>query len=172
LAPGNNRRALACPARRLARAAAIALLAGAAACGRNAEPVPEAAPYADPGFVEAGGWRLHYALTASGDLPSAIAGSYGMEQRPDRAVLVIALEPGGASSPPDAAAATAEADAVGLTGEREALALRRSDEAGRPTWIASVAVRRRVPVTIEIRARATPAAPELRARLTREFRFD
>jgi hypothetical protein len=158
--------------RLLPRAAAIAALACAAACGSDPRPVPEAPAYSDPGFVEAGGWRMHYALTASEDLPSAIAGSYGIVQRPDRAVLVIALEATAAASPGAVLAPSAEAEAVGLTGERESLALERRDEAGRPTWIATVAVRRRVPLTIEIRARATPEGPSLRARLTREFRFE
>jgi hypothetical protein len=63
-----------------------------------------------------------------------------------------------------------EATAVALTGARTVLA--RRDEANVPTWLASVEVRHRVPITIEIRARATGDAPELRARLTREFRLD
>jgi hypothetical protein len=153
------------------RAAAALALALAAACGRGPEPVPEAPAYADPGFVEAQGWRLHYALTATRDLPSAIAGSYGIEQRPNLALLVIALEP-----PPleaiDAGGPVVEATAVSLTGERDALAFSRRDEAGRPTWLATVEVRHRVPISIEIRARATDAGPALRARLTREFRFE
>jgi hypothetical protein len=152
------------------RAAAALALALAAACGRDPEPVPVAPAYADPGFVEAEGWRLDYALTATQDLPSAIAGSYGIEQRPNLALLVIALEP-----PPealDASGPAVEATAVSLTGEREALALSRRDEAGRPTWLATVEVRHRVPISIEIRARATDAGPALRARLTREFRFE
>lgn len=153
-----------------AAAAALLVLALSAGCGTSSEPVPEAPAYADPGFVEGGGWRLHYALTATQDLPSAIAGSYGIEQRPNLALLVIALEP---SSPGEAAdAAEAEATAIGLTGERKALALSRRDEAGRPTWLATVEVRRRVPITIEMEARATSAGPALRARLTREFRFE
>lgn len=155
----------------LRRAAAAFAVVLAAACGRGPEPVPEAPAYADPGFVEAAGWRLHYALTATQDLPSAIAGSYGIEQRPNLALLVIALEP-----PPleatNASGPEIEATAVSLTGEREALALSRRDEAGRPTWLATVEVRHRVPISIEIRARATDAGPLLRARLTREFRFE
>ena len=159
-------------ARNSRRAAMVALLAVAAACGRDPEPVPEAPAYTDPGFVEGGGWRMHYALTASQDLPSAIAGSYGIVQRPDRAVLVIALEATAPQAPAPAFAPSAEAESIGLTGEREAIALARRDEGGRPAWVATVAVRRRVPVTIEIRVRATPESPPLRARLTREFRFE
>jgi hypothetical protein len=182
LAPGNNRvapLALASNAtgtqavsRRFRRAAWVAFLAVAAGCGRDPGPAPEAPAYTDPGFVEGGGWRMHYALTASQDLPSAIAGSYGIVQRPDRAVLVIALEATGPEARAPLPAPSAEAESVGLTGEREALALARRDEGGRPTWVATVAVRRRVPVTIEIRVRATPESPSLRARLTREFRFE
>jgi hypothetical protein len=159
---------------RRAAAATAALLAFtlAAGCGRPAEPVPEAPAYADPGFVEAHGWRLHYALTATQDLPSAIAGSYDIEQRPDLALLVIALEPASPGDAGDAAGAAAEATAIGLTGERTALALSRRDEAGRPTWLATVQVRHRTPITIEMEARATAAGPALRARLTREFRFE
>jgi hypothetical protein len=65
-----------------------------------------------------------------------------------------------------------EAVAEFLTGGREPLSLTRHDDAGRPTWLATLQVPHRVPLTIEIRARATPAGPELRARLTREFRLD
>jgi Domain of unknown function (DUF4426) len=152
--------------------AALAALALAAGCGRTPEPVPAAPVYADPGFVEAESWRLHYALTSTLDLPSAIAGSYGIVQRPNLALLVIALE----AQPPLAATGATEteveATAVSLAGERKTLALARRDEAGRPTWLATVEVRHRVPITIEIRARATAAGPELRARLTREFRLE
>ena len=159
---------------RRAAAATAALLAITltVGCGRSAEPVPEAPAYADPGFVEAHGWRLYYALTATQDLPSAIAGSYGIVQRPNLALLVIALEPSSPGEAADAAGAAAEATAIGLTGERTALSLSRHDEAGRPTWLATVEVRQRVPITIEMEARATAAGPALRARLTREFRFD
>lgn len=159
---------------RRSAAAAAALLAFtlAAGCGRSAEPVPQAPAYADPGFVEAHGWRLHYALTATQDLPSAIAGSYGVVQRPNLALLVVALEPVSPGEAADAAGSEAEATAIGLTGERTVLALSRRDEAGRPTWLATVEVRHRVPISIEVEARATAAGPALRARLTREFRFD
>jgi hypothetical protein len=160
------------PGRSAARAAALLAAALFAACGEAPESVPEAPAYRDPGFVEAEGWRLHYALTPSLDLPAGIAGSYGIVQRPNLAVLVIALEPSDARAAGPDAAASASATAVGLTGERAPLALVRRDEAGRPTWLASVEVRHRVPVTIEIQARATPAAPPLVARLTREFRVE
>jgi uncharacterized protein DUF4426 len=154
----------------LAAAALLALALGAG-CGPGREPVPEAPAYADPGWVEAGGWQLHYALTPSRDLPSAVAGSYGIEQRSNLAVLVVALAPsdGGTTR---ADAPEASADVVALTGERAPVALARRDEAGRPTWLASVEIRNRVPVTIEIRARAARDGPELRARLTRDFRFE
>lgn len=160
------------PAGVAARTAAFLALALAAACGGAPEAVPEAPAYADPGFVEAGGWRLHYALTPTQDLPAAIAGSYGIEQRPNRALLVIALEANPPRDAVDASGAEAEATAVGLTGERTALALARRDEAGRPTWIAAVEVRHRVPITIEMQARASASDPALRARLTREFRLE
>ena len=153
----------------LASAAALLALGLAAGCGRSPESVPEASAYTDPGFVEVDGWRLHYALTATQDLPSAIAGSYGIVQRPNLALLVIALE---ASPLQVAADAVVEATAVRLTGERKSLALARRDQEGRPTWLATVDVRHRVPITIEIEARATAAGPSLRARLTREFRFE
>ena len=48
-----------------ATAAALLLAAG---CGGSPEPVAEAMPYLDPGFVEAGDYRLHYALTLASDL--------------------------------------------------------------------------------------------------------
>ena len=46
----------------------------AAGCGGESGPVPEAPPYMDPGFTEAGAYRLYYALTLSRDLPSANCG--------------------------------------------------------------------------------------------------
>jgi hypothetical protein len=134
--------------------------------------VPEAPPYVDPGFTEAGAYRLYYALTLARDLPSVIAGSYGIEPRRNLAVLALTLAPSDEREPAPPEAAEIEAVAVALTGERVPLALTRHDEAGRPTWLATVQVAHRVPLTIEIRARATPAGPELRARLTREFRLD
>ena len=144
----------------------------AAACGGNPEPIPTAPPYPDPGFVEAGTRRMHYALTMTRDLPSEIAGSYGILQRPNLALLTITLEPRDVDFA--SAVDTAEIDAtqVTLTGERQALTLRRLDEPAVPTWLATVEVRHRVPLTIEIRAQATAASPELRARLTREFRVE
>jgi hypothetical protein len=151
--------------------AAAALLI-AVGCGDSPQTVPEAQPYLDPGFVESGEHRLHYALTLARDLPSAIAGSYGIEQRRNLAVLTVTLAlrdaPGGREVP----APMIKAESVGLTGRRESLALARHDEAGGASWLATVEVRHRVPLTIEIRARATPGDPELRARLTREFRLD
>ncbi len=64
-----------------------------ASCGGNPEPVPEATPYTDPGFAEAGDYRLHYALTMTSDLPSGIAGSYGIVPRRNLALLTLTLMP-------------------------------------------------------------------------------
>jgi uncharacterized protein DUF4426 len=158
--------------RRLPRIALAAALVCLAACGRASEPLPKAPPYTDPGFVEAGAWRMDYALTMTRDLPSAIAGIYGIEQRPNLALLTVTLAPTDTRAQPAAAAAAVEATAIALTGARTTLLLDRRDEANVPTWLASVEVRHRVPITIEIRARATADAPELRARLTREFRLE
>jgi hypothetical protein len=152
-----------------ATAAALLLAAG---CGGSPEPVAEATPYFDPGFVEAGGYRLHYALTLARDLPSAIAGSYGILQRPNLAVLTVAIAPRDAAAGLLVAGAQAKATAVSLTGAREALVLERRDEPGAATWIATVEVRHRVPLTLEIEARAAADGPMLRARLTREFRLE
>lgn len=153
---------------RLPAAVACAALA-LAACGDAADAPPPARAYSDPGFVEAATWRLHYALTPTPDLPSAIAGSYGVEQRPNLALLTIALVARTGTAPPSFDAASAEATAMSLTGNRVALPLRRVDERGGPTWIATVAIRHREPVTIEILARGVAGEPALRARLTREF---
>ena len=159
---GNNR-ALA------ATAAALLLAVG---CGGNPDPVADAAPYLDPGFVEAGGYRLHYALTLASDLPAAIAGSYGILPRTNLAVLTVAIAPRDAGAGAALADARAAATAVSLTGVRTPLALSRRDEPGGATWIGTVDVRHRVPFTIEIEAHATSGGPPLRARLTREFRLE
>ena len=163
---------LAVPPGRLPRLAFATVLVFLAACGRDSEPVPKAPPYSDPGFVEAGAWRMDYALTMTRDLPSAIAGSYGIEQRANLALLTVTLAPTDTRAKPPATAAAVEATAIALTGQRTTLPLERHDEVNVPTWLASVEVRHRVPITIEIRARATADAPELRARLTREFRLE
>jgi hypothetical protein len=144
----------------------------AAGCGDSQPPVPEARPYLDPGFVQAGAHRLHYALTLARDLPSAIAGSYGIEQRRNLAVLTVSIVPVDGRAAPAALAPRVEAEAISLTGARQTLELARHDEPGGATWLASVEVTHRVPLTIEIRARATTDGPLLRARLTREFRLD
>lgn len=143
-----------------------------AACGESPAPVPEAQPYADAGMAEAGPYRMHYALTMTRDLPSAIAGSYGIVQRRNLALLTITLALRDARADATIDAAEVQATRVALTGERQAVQLARHDESGSPTWLAMVDVPHRVPVTIEIRARATPASPEIRARLTREFRLE
>ena len=143
-----------------------------AGCGGNPEPVPPAASYEDPGFVESGGYRLRYALTVTTDLPAAIAGSYGIVQRPNLALLAVTLERLDAASGTRVDAESITAESVALTGERRTLLLARHDDPGGPTWLAPVEVRHRVPLTIEIQARATAAGPTIDARLTREFRLE
>jgi hypothetical protein len=115
---------------------------------------------------------MHYALNMTRDLPSEIAGSYGIEQRRNLALLTITLLSQDAGEGTRLAPSALSATAVQLTGARQALALTRHDAAGGPTWLATVEVRHRVPVTIEIRARATPESPEMSARLTREFHLE
>lgn len=153
---------------------ATAVFAGlaVAACGGGPAPPPPARPYADPGFVESGGYRLHYALTPTLDLPPAVAGGYGIVQRRNLALLTVTLAPADAAGATRLADARVAATAIALTGARTSLAVTRHEESAGPTWLATVEVRHREPVTIEIRARATEASPELGARLTREFRFD
>jgi len=135
-----------------------------AACGDSPAPIPAALPYADPGFIDAGEHRLHYALVMTRDLPSEIAGSYGIVPRRNLALLTITLTSRNADSA-RLAASGLTATAVLLTGQRQALALTRHDEAGGPSYLAT-------PVTIEIRARATAASPEMTVRTTREFHFE
>ena len=163
--PGASRR----PAARVVAALTLLL---AAACGDGAAPVPQAQPFADTGLAEAGPYRMHYALTMTRDLPSGIAGSYGIVQRRNLALLTITLAPSDARAEAAIDAAEIEATRVALTGERQAVQLAHHGEPAGQTWLATIEVRHRVPVTIEIRARATPASPEIRARLTREFRLE
>ena len=149
----------------------LALWLGAA-CSDSPGPVPQAQPYTDPGMGEAGAYRMHYALTMTTDLASGIAGCYGIVQRRNLALLTITLAPRDAGADASVDSAEVEAVQVALTGQRQSVQLARHDEAGGPTWLATIEVRHRVPLTIEIRARATPAGPEIRARLTREFRIE
>jgi hypothetical protein len=155
---------------RVAGAALLALLG--AGCGESPAPVPPAMPYADPGFVEAENFRLRYAVTLTNDLPAEIAGSYGIVPRRNLALVAITLERRDAADGSRVDADALSAEAVALTGERKALALARHDDPGGPTWLAPLEVRHRVPVTIEIQARATATSPEIHARLTREFRLE
>lgn len=139
------------------------------ACGSGPGKPPAAREYADPGFVTAGHVQMYYALTLTGDLPPAIAGSYAVVQRRNLALLTITLAPEAAVGTRRIEASELEATAVTLLGERQALPLRRVDEPGGPTYLAEVAVRDREPITIEIRARAAADGPEITARWTREF---
>ena len=147
-------------------------LAWLAACGDSPAPPPPAQPYTDPGYTDAGALRLHYALTPTLDLPTEIAGSYGIVQRRNLALLTITLVPRDAPGATRVAASELAATAISLTGLRTPLALARHDDAGGPTWLATVEIRHRVPVTIEIRVRATAGAPEIASRWTREFHLD
>ncbi len=148
---------------------ALALLGG---CGGAGAPPPPARPFTDPGYADVGDLRLHYALTPTLDLPAGIAGSYGIVQRRNLALLTITLVPRDAPGTARIAASELTAAAITLTGERTPLALAQHDDAGGPTWLATVDIRHRVPVTIEIRVRATAAAPEIATRWTREFHLD
>ena len=154
-----------------AQIVALACLA-AGSCGDEASTPPAAREFTDPGFVTAGDVRLNYALTLTGDLAPAIAGSYDIVQRPNLALLVITLAPAAGAGSARLVAAELDAEAVTLTGERTLLSLRRVDEPGGPTYLATVAVRHREPITIEIRARAAAQEPEIRARWTREFNLE
>jgi uncharacterized protein DUF4426 len=141
-------------------------------CGENPGAPPTAREFADPGFVTVGDLRLHYALTLTSDLPPAIAGSYDIVQRRNLALLMITLAPESGSGSERIAAIELHAMAVTLIGERQALTLRRVDEQGGPTYLATVTVRHREPITIEIRARAVAGGPEITTRWTREFHLE
>ena len=140
-------------------------------CGCGDDPVspPPAREFADPGFVTAGVVRLYYALTLTSDLPPAIAGSYDIVQRPNLALLTIAIAPASGAATERLAAIELNAEAVTLIGERQALSLRRVNELGGPTYLATVMVRHREPITIEVRARTVADGPEISARWTQEF---
>lgn len=148
--------------------ALVSALAVLAACGGTGAPGP-ARPYTDPGFAAAGDYRLHYALTATQDLPAEIAGSYGIVQRRNLALLTIVITAADGSRRDASGLA---ADAVSLTGSRQPIALSRHDAAGGPTWLAMVGVRDGEPVTIEIRGRVADSGPEFAARFTRTFLAD
>jgi hypothetical protein len=139
------------------------------ACGGDPGGPRPAREFSEPGFVTAGDVRLNYALTLTDDLPSAIAGSYDIVQSPNLALLTITLAPAAGDGAERIAATGLEARAVNLLGERQALSLRRINESGGPTYLATVKVRHREPITIEIRAHAVTGGPEIIARWTREF---
>jgi len=141
------------------------------ACGDSPPRPAPARIYADPGFVTSGVVRLHYALTLTSDLPPAIAGSYGILQRRNLALLTITILPAD-SGVVRLVATELEAVAVSLLGERRPLRLRRLDEEGGPTYLATVAVHHREPITIEIRARVAADGPDITARWTREFHLE
>lgn len=156
--------------RRVARSLAVALvwLAVLAACGGSSTP-PAARPYEDPGMVDGGHYRMYYALTLTEDLPSEIAGSYGIKQRRNLALLTIATQarqPEGTLAP---VTIPVQAERVGLLGDRRQLALRAT---GPGSWIALVEVADREAFSIELRADAGAAMPALQARMTREFDLD
>lgn len=154
----------------LPRAQVLALACLAiGACGTDPGRPPAAREFADPGFVTAGRIRMDYALTLTGDLPPAIAGSYAVVQRRNLALLTITLAPEAAVGARRIRASELDATAVTLLGVRQALALRRVDEPDGPTYLAEVEVRDREPITIEIRALAVADGPEITARWTREF---
>ncbi len=155
-----------------ARTGLLCLLACFAACGSPPPPPPPAIPYTDPGFVATGDVRLHYALTPTQDLPAGIAGSYGIVQRRNLALLTITIVPQGAPAATRLVASELSATAIALTGERKALALARHDDPGGPTYLATVDVRHRVPVTIEIQARVSPDSPRITTRWTRQFHLE
>lgn len=150
------------------KALAVAGLA-LAACGESPVTTPPAVPYADAGFVAAGDVRLHYALTLTSELAPTIARSYGILPRRNLTLLTIAIAPVGAVGASRIAAIELEVVAVTLLGDRRPLTMRRFDEAGGPTYLATVAVRHREPITIEIRARVAASGPEIATRWTREF---
>jgi len=143
-----------------------------AACGDGPATPPPAAPYADPGFIAAGNVRLHYALTLTTDLAPTIARSYDILQRRNLALLTIALVPAGAIDARRIAATELQVVAATLLGDRTPLPLRRFDEVGGPTYLATVTVRHREPITIEIRARVAAGGPEITTRWTREFHLE
>lgn len=143
-----------------------------AACGDSTGKPPQARPFTDPGYVAAGDVRLHYALTPTSDLLPEIAGSYGILRRRNLALLTITLTPAGAGATQRLAATELTAIAVPLLGERRPLVLRRFDEDGGPTYLATVSVRHREPITIELRARVGADGPEIATRWTREFHLE
>jgi len=93
-------------------------------------------------------------------------------QRRNLALLTIAIVPRDSPGTARIAASELAATAISLTGARTPLALTRHEETGGPTWLATVDIRHREPVTIEIRVRATADAPEIATRWTREFHLD
>ncbi len=138
-------------------------------CGDNPDSPPPAREFSDPGFVSAGGVRLYYALTLTSDLPPVIAGSYDIVQRPNLALLTITITPATGPATERLVAIELSAEAVTLIGKRQALSLRRVNELRGPTYLATVMVRHREPITIEIRARTVADGPDISARWTREF---
>lgn len=141
-------------------------------CGDDPGIPPPAREFSDPGFVSVGAVRLNYALTLTSDLAPAIAGSYDIVQRRNLALLAITITPAAGAGTERLTAIELNAEAVTLMGERQALPLRRVNEHGGPTYLATVTVRHREPITIEIRARTVAQGPEINARWTREFHLE
>lgn len=127
-----------------------------ASCGDGTAPAPATLPSADPGLVDAGPCRLRDAPVKTCDLPSEIAGSYGIVQRRNLALPTIKLRSRNAAVGARVVAAELAATSLLPTGERRTVARARHHEAGGPRYPATVEVRHCVPVTIESRVRAMP----------------
>ena len=108
------------------RGLALGLVAGLllAGCGGPAPQPVEAVPDQVGSIDLPGPLRVHYNLLPTLALGEAVAREYGVERRADTALLVIALRQPDADGQEVTASGQVHAEAVDLSGRRQAVALR------------------------------------------------
>lgn len=159
------------PAAMLRCGIAGVLVALLAACGGGGPPAPVAArPYDDPGFVADGEYEMRYGTLLALDIAPALAIAYGIDRRPDLAVLSVSILRRRPGETPLAVTAQVSGALSTLLGEQRTLAFEQLEMEGGVSYLAQFAAPDRQPVLLQFEARPDAMPTRLlRARLTREF---
>lgn len=136
------------------------------ACHVAEQPPAPAQPWTDPGFLAQGAWVLRYSAVLTTDLDPAIARSYAVEVKQNRAIVSVTLQ-----RAIDGADVPAEITAVARTllGTPKPLTLRPLSSTNGGTWIGTFSVENRETVVFEISARARDSSESIAARWQRSF---